>query len=90
MTQFELGEKLGLSQKAISKYVTEKSLPSIDTLERICNILDLDIYSFFNLDKKNCFIHLNKDELDLLSHYRLLEKRNKFIIQELLNALYKK
>lgn len=89
MTQSELGEKLGLSQKAISKYVTGKSLPSIDTLEKICSVLDLNVTSFFNLNLSNASSPQNKDELEVLNYYRLLNKKNKSIVKDLLNALPK-
>lgn len=87
MTQSELGEKLGLSQKAISKYVTGKSQPSLDTLERICSILDVNINSFFNLNKNHSTQPQNKDELEILEYYQSLNARNKAIIKDLLKAL---
>lgn len=89
MTQSELGEKLGLSQKAISKYVTGKSLPSIDTLEKICSVLDVNITSFFNLNLNNALPPQNKDEFEVLNHYRMLNRKNKSIVKDLLNALPK-
>ena len=89
MTQSELGEKLGLSQKAISKYVTGKSLPSIETLEKICSILDVNITSCFNLNSINSLSPQNKDEIDVLKYYRLLNRKNKSLVKDLLNALPK-
>lgn len=89
MTQSELGEKLGLSQKAISKYVTGKSLPSIDTLEKICSVLDVNITSFFNLNLNNALLPQNKDEFEVLNHYRMLNRKNKSIVKDLLSALPK-
>ena len=87
MTQSELGEKLGLSQKAISKYVTGKSLPSIETLEKICSILDVNITSCFNLNSINSLSPQHKDEIDVLKYYRLLNRKNKSLVKDLLNAL---
>ena len=89
MNQSELGEKLGLSQKAISKYVTGKSLPSIETLEKICSILDVNITSCFNLNSINSLSPQNKDEIDVLKYYRLLNRKNKSLVKDLLNALPK-
>ena len=82
MTQSELGERLGLSQKAISKYVTGKSLPSIDTLEKICSILDVNITSCFNLNLINSLPPQNKDEMEVLNYYRLLNRKNKSLVKD--------
>lgn len=87
MTQSELGEKLGLSQKAISKYVTGKSLPSLDTLERICSVLDVNINAFFQLNQNRSPQPQNKDELEVLEYYQSLNVKNKSIIKDLLKAL---
>ena len=89
MTQSELGERLGLSQKAISKYVTGKSLPAIDTLEKICSILDVNITSCFNLNLINSLPPQNKDEMEVLNYYRLLNRKNKSLVKDLLIALPK-
>lgn len=87
MTQTELGEKLGLSQKAISKYVTGKSQPSLDTLERICSVLDVNINTFFQLNQNHSTQPQNKDELEVLEYYQSLNVKNKSIIKDLLKAL---
>ncbi len=82
MTQAELGKRLGLSQKAISKYVTGKSLPSIETLGNICSILDVNVTAFFpnNQLKTN-------EELEVLQNYRLLDEKSKIVIRDLLTIL---
>lgn len=87
MTQSELGKKLGLSQKAISKYVTGKSQPSLDTLEKICAVLEININSFFSLGQQLPIQFQNRDEIEILESYRLLSSKNKILIKELLIAL---
>ncbi len=42
ITQAELAEKIGVSQSMISHYVSGRKLPALDTLSRICTVLDLD------------------------------------------------
>lgn len=41
-TQTALAEKIGVSQQQISSYISGKNLPALDTLSRICSLLDLD------------------------------------------------
>ena len=38
----ELAKKIGVNQSMISHYITGRSMPALDTLSRICSILDLD------------------------------------------------
>ena len=42
ITQEELAKKIGVNQSMISHYITGRSMPALDTLSRICSILDLD------------------------------------------------
>lgn len=42
LTQAELGVKIGVSQSAISHYVRGDIMPALDTLSRLCTVLDLD------------------------------------------------
>lgn len=42
LTQAELAEKVGLSTKYISSIETANSIPSLDTLMRICSVLDVE------------------------------------------------
>ena len=42
ITQRELAEKIGVSQSMISHYASGRKMPSLDTLSRLCSVLDLD------------------------------------------------
>jgi transcriptional regulator with XRE-family HTH domain len=41
-TQREIAEKIGVRQQQISSYIQGKTLPALDTLARLCVVLDLD------------------------------------------------
>lgn len=41
-TQAELALKIGVSQSMISHYLSGRKLPALDTLSRLCTVLDLD------------------------------------------------
>lgn len=43
MTQEELGEKLGVKQKQISRWETDKAIPHIETLKKISEILNISL-----------------------------------------------
>ena len=42
ITQEELAKQIGVNQSMISHYITGRSMPALDTLSRICTVLDLD------------------------------------------------
>ena len=71
MTQERLGKKVGLSQKAISKYITGKSLPPLDVLDKICHALDIEPSVFFtssHVNKLNCEYELYSNSRRTISH----------------------
>ena len=41
-TQAQLAEKIGVTQSMISHYVSGRKFPALDTLSRLCSVLDLD------------------------------------------------
>ncbi len=53
LTQQELGDKLFVTDKAVSKWERGLSLPDITGLENLANELDTDIYSILQIEKKN-------------------------------------
>lgn len=48
MTQEKLGEKLGVTQKTISRWETGKNMPDISMLPVICDTLDINIAELMN------------------------------------------
>lgn len=42
MTQEELASKIGVNQSMISHYITGRRMPALDTLSRLCTVLDVD------------------------------------------------
>lgn len=53
LTQQQLGDKLFVTDKAVSKWERGLSLPDITILEKLANELDTDIYSILQVEKKN-------------------------------------
>ena len=42
MKQDELAKRIGVSQSMISHYISGRKMPALDTLSRLCTVLDLD------------------------------------------------
>ena len=53
-TQQELGEKLFVTDKAVSKWERGLSLPNIAILEKLAEELDTDIYSILQEKRSEC------------------------------------
>lgn len=77
MTQAKLGTEIGLSQKAVSKYITGKSLPPLDVLDKICKVLDIEPSVFFTSSYINKIYIQSADERDLILFFRGLSEGSK-------------
>lgn len=53
LTQQQLGDKLFVTDKAVSKWERGLSLPDITILEKLADVLDTDICSILQVEKKN-------------------------------------
>lgn len=48
MTQMQLAEKLGITDRAVSKWETGKSLPDVAIMPELCGLLNITINDLFN------------------------------------------
>lgn len=89
MTQTQLGEKLGLNQRTISQYVRGNSMPSLETLSNICNLLDINISYILETNEYNNTDLLleNKDEIQLINHFRTMNSHDKLTLLSLAKIL---
>ncbi len=53
LTQSELGEKLGISKNAVSKWERGISMPDVSIMKELCNVLDISLNEFFNGESDN-------------------------------------
>jgi transcriptional regulator with XRE-family HTH domain len=64
LSQFELGEKIGVSHVMISNYESGKKSPQIITLKKLAEVLEVDFNYFFlnNESNENYLTELIKKE----------------------------
>lgn len=72
MTQTELGDRTGLTQRSISAYIHAKQQPSLSVVYSICKELNIDVNEVFGLSNVSEG-SLSKNELKIIEHYRSLE-----------------
>lgn len=68
MTQNELAEAVGSTQRSISSYVTGKTQPPLDILKSICSVLEISIDQVLMLPIHHYPYRIvkDKDELEFL------------------------
>lgn len=82
ITQEELAEKLGVSNKSVSRWENGINMPDYSILKELCNILDIDVNEFLSGEKihKNEIQTYSIDNLDLIlkEYYKMKKQRNIF------------
>lgn len=53
--QADLAKKIGVTQSMISHYANGRKLPALDTLSRICTVLDLDANELLCVERPKQF-----------------------------------
>lgn len=84
MTQEELAEKLGVSNKSISRWENGKTMMDISLFEPLCNELDISIIELLNGERIN---DKKKDKLytkTLVNYSNKVSNRNKQVILTIL------
>lgn len=67
MSQKELAEKLQISQSAVTNWIKGKNSPDIETVARICDILELSVVDLFGTNGPNPY---SEEEKELIVQYR--------------------
>lgn len=52
LTQYQLSQRVGIDPKHLSRIEVGRSLPSLDTLEKLANALKVELHAFFEFDHK--------------------------------------
>ena len=75
---YRLAKQAGLSETTISNLFKRGQLPTIYTLERICDSFDITLCQFFA--EENEAVTLNDKEKEVLSLWAALSDKNKELI----------
>ena len=80
LTQEQLAEKLGVTDKSVSRWENGKTMPDYSVLKELCNILDIDVNEFLSgekIEKSEIQTH-SIENLDLIlkEYYKMKKERN--------------
>lgn len=96
MTQRELADLIGAKHNSVSDWENNKNKPDADTIERLCETLDLMPNDFFeNSSRKDNGdiigrIMKDQDTINMIKEYYSLEEENKKAIRRIVFSLSKK
>ena len=79
LTQMQLSEKLGITDKAISKWERGIAMPDTSIMLELCDILGINVNELLSGEKINMENTSQKDEQLLLDMAQEIEKKNKTI-----------
>ncbi len=79
LTQMQLAEKLGITDKAISKWERGIAMPDSSIMLELCSILGINVNELLNGEKISMENNNQKNEQLLLEMAKELEKKNKTI-----------
>ena len=79
LTQWQLAEKLGITDKAISKWERGIAMPDTSIMLELCDILGISVNELLNGEKLNMENNNSKNEQLLLDMAKEIERKNKTI-----------
>lgn len=85
-TEYQLAEKSGLPQSTISSWYRKNQIPTIPSLEKICDAYNITLAQFFS-DESLEIIQVTKKQSDLIHEWNKLEENQQLAILELLKTM---
>ena len=88
MTQKELADKLGISDKTVSKWETGKGMPDMDFLIPLCSALDINVNELLSGEKLSLTNYSEKAEENMMNLLKENEEHKKgTLLQTVLGIL---
>ena len=85
-SEYQLAEKSGLPQSTISSWYRKNQIPTIPSLEKICNAFNITLAQFFT-DEKLEIIQITKKQFDLIHEWNRLDENHQNAVLELLKNM---
>ena len=86
-TEYQLAEKSGLPQSTISSWYRKNQIPTIPSLEKICNAFNITLSQFFMTNSKDEAIILTSNQIDFIHELNRLTKEQQEILLKLLKSM---
>ena len=86
-SKYRLSQLTGMSQTALGNIMSRDSIPTISTLEKICDAFGISLAQFFAGDSGK--LDLTSDQTELLDIWDGLEVKEREIVLSLMRSLKK-
>ncbi len=85
MTQFEFAERIGISEKHLSKIETGKNFPALDNFLKMVELLNIPLYEFgLNINEND-----SEKKINLLKIINTLPEKNLDAYEDIMKTLSK-
>lgn len=84
-SEYRLAKESGLSQSTIANIFRRNTLPSIPTLEIICNAFGISLSQFFSDD--NSTSSLSNEQIELLNNWGKLSVNKRKAVMQLITEI---
>ena len=81
MTQANLAEKLGISDRAVSKWETGKSMPDSGIMLELCELLKINVNELLSGERIMAESYDKRAEENLLEMRRQVEEKNRQLLR---------
>ena len=81
MTQANLAEKLGISDRAVSKWETGKSIPDSGIMLELCEMLKINVNELLSGERIMAEVYDKRAEENLLEMRRQVEEKNRQLLR---------
>ena len=88
ISRYRLSQESGIAQSSISTLLNRKSVPTIQTLEKICEGLDITLAQFFAGD--DGFPDLTAEQKQLLDNWNMVDAHQKELVKAYMQGIVRK
>lgn len=85
-SEYQLAEESGMAQSTISSWYRKNMMPSISSLEKICNAFDISLSQFFLEDNAKT-VSLSSKQIELINATNKLSSEQLDSLITFLNAM---
>ena len=86
LSRYRLSQKAGIPQSSISTLMNRKSVPTIQTLEKICDGMGITLAQFFARDE---LLDLTDEQKAILDMWNGLDEQEKELVKAYIQGLHR-
>lgn len=89
LSRYQLAKMAGLSQSTIANMYQRNTVPSVATIETICEVFDISLPQFF-AEKDDQFFPMNEKQREAMDLYLLLDEDQQAAILTIMKNMHPK